>query len=405
MAAPRSEPDEVMAGRKGAAGEVSSQETAPDRGGSGEGALPEHEAARRYFAKFERITGYLHTLADVHLREDAKTAVAEQEVACIEDYLQALSHTFAALSTKYLMTGLVTKRAQPRLEIDRTDSGFPVFGEIMRMANDLGQADRHLRDLPDRQRIKGEIVDHILSKHTIPRKLQFALSQRIYYETLVERPVFLAQNDPSLAWLGNVRPDRRQFLIHWAVYDSQRNLPNIYVMIVEDTGRKPLHRDDERWPLVQSHLMAQSLSTLKLLTIARGFDKDFQDIHPKYLKRIYVGPMYSNTFTSQRSEVRDILAEAGGQPGQDWLLAWTSETLVSQETRAVRSGLFGSVPQEVFALDHADASAFDSGASETERSIILPYRPYQALLAGRAPTLERYKRYVVGPDEKILAGA
>ncbi len=374
-------------------------------GASGDVDLPAHAAARRYFDKFDAITGYLHVLAETHFRDGAETAFAGREVDCIESYLRALSRTFTALSTKYLMTGLVTSRAPAAVEIDRSDSGFPVFREIMQMANDLTQADRHLGTLPDQQRIKAQMIDHILSEHTIPRQLQFALSQRIYYESLKQDTLFLAQNDPVLSWLGNKGPSRREFLIHWAVYDSQNNVPNIYVMMVEDSGLRALHRDDERWPLVQSHLMAQSLSSLKLLTIARGFDKDFPDLHPKYLKRIHVGPMYSNTFTSQRNDVHNILAEAGGEPGQDWLLVWTSETLISRKTKNVRAGLFGSVPQEVFVLDHADAAALDTGASDLERSIILPYRPYQALLAGRAPALKHYKRYVVGPDGSVLAGA
>lgn len=362
-----------------------------------------HAAARRYFAKFDRITGYLHQLADTHFRNSADDAAARGEIDCIVGYLDALSNSFAALSTKYLMTGLVTKRFQAALEIDRTESGFPIYREVLQMASDLTQAGRHLSNLPEQEQIKAEIVDHILRHHTIPRPLQYALSQRIYYEALQQKQLFLAQNDPVITRLGNSGPSRRIFLVHWAVYDSQRNLPNIYVMVLEDSGLRALHRDDERWPLVQQHLMAQSLSSLKLLTIATGFDKDFRDLHPKALKRIHIGPMYSNTFTSQRNDIHALLAESGGEEGKDWLLVWTSESLVSKETRNVRSGLFGTVPQEIYALDHTDAAAFDAGASDIERSIILPYRPFQALLAGQAPALNHYKRYVVGPDDKVLA--
>lgn len=362
-------------------------------------------AARRYFDKFENIVGYLQSLAQTHFQGGANSAAAKGEVECISGYLGALSNTFAALSTKYLMGGQVTKDAHAALEIDRTDSGFPVHREVLQMASDLSQAERHLVNLPERQQIKTEIVAHILREHTIPRRLQYALSQRIYYENLKQQQLFLTQNDPVLSWLGNTGPSRRKFLIHWAVYDSQRNLPNIYVMVAEDSGGRPLHRDDERWPLVQRHLMAQSLSSLKLLTIARGFDKDFPDIHPKSLKRIHVGPMYSNSFTTQRDEIQKLLEEAGDEPGQDWLLVWTTESLHSKESKTIRSGMFGSVSQEVFALDHTDAAAFDAGASKIEPSIILPYRPFQALLADRAPSLKRYKRYVVSPDGTVLAGA
>ena len=63
------------------------------------------------------------------------------------------------------------------------------------------------------------------------------------------------------------------------------------------------------------------------------------------------------------------------------------------------------IAKERAALDHTDAAAFEAGASRIEPSIILPYRPFQALLAGRAPSLKRYKRYVVSPDGTVLAGA
>ena len=86
-------------------------------------------------------------------------------------------------------------------------------------------------------------------------------------------------------------------MLHWAVYDSQINLPTIYLMEVEDTGRTALPKDQYRWPEVQAHLMAQSMGGLKLLTIAQGFDEDFDDLHPKRLRRFHIGPMYSHAFT------------------------------------------------------------------------------------------------------------
>ena len=52
--------------------------------------------------------------------------------------------------------------------------------------------------------------------------------------------------------------DRRRFLLHWAVYDSQVNLPVIYLMELEDSGQPALPKDQRRWPEVQAHLMAQS---------------------------------------------------------------------------------------------------------------------------------------------------
>jgi hypothetical protein len=45
--------------------------------------------------------------------------------------------------------------------------------------------------------------------------------------------------------------------------------------------------------------MAQALGGLKLVTIAKGFAEDFDDLHPKRLRRFHVGPMYSDAFTKQ----------------------------------------------------------------------------------------------------------
>ena len=372
------------------------------------GEVSDHEDCRRYFGKFERIIGHLHRIAvdEVGPASDGSSEkLVQLEVEVVEGYLACLANSLTALSTKYLLTGIVSNKLPAKLEIDRAESGFPVFRELLQMANDLVQADRHLESLPSQERLKSEIVDQILQSRTIPRDLQFALSQRIYYEILRDKPLFLAQSDPQLVWLGKVAGQPRRYLIHWAVYDSQTNLPIIYIMGIEESGEGALNLDERRWSRAQEHLLAQSLSSLKLLTIATGFDKDFEDIHPKYLKRILLGPMYSNTFTRQHDSLRAILADAEGTPGQDWLFVWTTETLLSKSTKRTRSGLFGEVMQEIYELDHIDADLFDSGATRIERSIILPDRPYQTLVDREPAALKGVKRYVVGQDGTVLSGA
>ena len=111
--------------------------------------------------------------------------------------------------------------------------------ELMVMANDAHQAGRHLQNMPDADTLKRQMVEQIIGERTIPTKLQFALSQRLYYEELMRGHLFWAQNDPSLVWLSGMG-DRRRYMLHWAVYDSQVNLPTIYLMELEDSGRTPL---------------------------------------------------------------------------------------------------------------------------------------------------------------------
>lgn len=361
--------------------------------------LTDRFASRRYFRKFEVIT---QNLLRVAASMEAEGQVASHEVKAITGYLMALTYTFRALSMKYLLVGRDTGRFFGSLSIDRCDSGFPVAAELLTMANDAHQARTHLANMPSEDELKAQMVHRIVGDREVPTKLQFALSQRLYYEELMRGGVFWPQNDPVCTWLGNVGDQRRRFQLHWAVFDSQINLPVIYLMEVEDTGRTALPKDQNRWPEVQAHLAAQSLGALKLLTIAKGFDEDFDDLHPKHLRRIHVGPMYSNAFTEQTGPLRDVLAEARAPEGQDWALAWTTEELESERVTEERAGWFSTVEREVFRLDPFSGRGAETGATRTERSIILPQRPFQVLAERNPPGFADVRKFVVSGDGPVL---
>jgi len=355
--------------------------------------------SRRYFRKFEDITSHLGRVAAVM---EADCTLSKTDVKVLTRYVSALTFTFRALSMKYLMVGRDTGRFFGSLMIDTRDSGFPVATELMTMANDAQQAASHLANMPSAEALKTEMVRTIIGERTIPTKLQFALSQRLYYEELARGQLFWVQNDPEFQWLGDLGPDRRRFLLHWAAYDSQTNLPVIYLLEVEDSGKTSLPKDQKRWPEVQAHLMAQALGGLKLLTIARGFDEDFDDLHPKRLRRLHIGPMYSHAFTRQHGPLREVLEDARAAEGEDWALVWTLEELQSERVISERSGWFGTVEREVFALDPFAGRGADTGATLTERSIILPQRPFQVLAERNPPGFAGVRKFVVGEGGRVL---
>ena len=357
-------------------------------------------AARRYFQKFEAITGHLARVAAVMEQERGLTKL---DVKVLGGYVQALAATFEALSLKYLMTGRDTGTFFGSIAIDRTESGFPVFRELLTMANDAQQAARHLAGTMGTAQLKDEMIRQIVGDLTIPTKLQFAMSQRLYYEALERDGLFWAQNHPQAQWLGDIGPQRRSYLLHWAVYDSQVNLPAVYLLEVEDSGARGLPVDDRRWPEAQAHLMAQSLNGLKLLTIAQGFDRDFDDLHPKRLRRFHIGPMYSAAYTLQTGPIHDVLEEARAPEGQDWALAWTEERLESERVERERSGWFGTVEREIFALDPFAGRGVDTGATATERSIIMPARPFQVLAEKNPPGFRDVRKFVVSRSGQVVS--
>ncbi len=354
------------------------------------------------FAKFQAITGHM---ARVAAQFEAEGTLNRQEVDLLARYVIALGYTFRALANKYHMVGRTEGTGPGKLTFDRLELGFPVHAELMQMASDAAQAGRHLKSLPSEAALKREMVEEIVGKLQVPTKLQYAMSQRLYYEELARGELFWPQMDPDVVWLGNDgtgREVRRRYLVHWAVYDSTVNIPTVYLMDVEDTGRIALPKDEWRWPQAQAHLMAQAMAGLKLVTIAGGFDKDFDDLHPKRLRRFHLGPMYSSAFTRQTGPLKAVLEEAKAPAGEDWALAWTMEDLVSERVELEKSGWFGSVEREIFALDPFEGAA-DSGRTRMDRAIILPQRPFQVLAEKNPPGFRDVRKFVVSPGGRVLS--
>lgn len=361
--------------------------------------LEDDIAARRYFAKFGRIVPLLGSVAGEMVR-DRRLSQIDSDI--VGTYATAIAATFRALSLKYLMAGRVEGLSSQHLTIDFHESGFPVFQELLTMASDAQYAEAALRDMPPAAQMRDEMIRQIVGDLTIPTRLQYAMSQRLYNEALVAGGLFWAKSPPQVLTLGDLSNGRRAHLIHWAIYDSVANLPVIYLLEVEDSARRPLPKDENRWPAVQAHLLAQSVGGLKLVTIATGFDKDFDDLHPKRLRRITLGPMYSSAFTLQTGPIREVLEEAKSPPGDDWALVWTVELLESEKTVREKSGWFGEVDREVYRLDPYSGRGVDTGATSLERSIILPAQPYQVLAEKNPEGFRQVRRYVVGKDGRVM---
>lgn len=365
--------------------------------------LEDTSVTRRYFSKWQSITTHLGRVA---AQMEAEGSLSRDEVSVIARYIVNLSFTFRALANKYHMSGRVQGMAPGKLTFDREESGFPIHAELLQMSADAAQAMKHLKNMPSTAKLKDEMIEEIVGRQTIPTKLQFAMSQRLYYEELAKGDLFWPQMDPDSLWMGNLsdgREPRRRYLLHWAVYDSGLNLPTIYLMECEDTGRTALPKDETRWPQAQQHLMAQSVGGLKLVTVASGFDRDFDDLHPKRLRRIHIGPMYSHAYTRQTGPLRQVLEEARAPEGEDWALAWTVEELESERVEREKSGWFGSVERQIFALDPYSGRGADTGATRMTRAVILPQRPFQVLAEKNPPGFRDVRKFVVSPGGQVLS--
>lgn len=367
--------------------------------------LTDNIETKRYFAKFSRIISLLSAISESE--RDARKEDYEADI--IIDELRKISNTLEALSMKYLFTGIVHNKLPKNLEIDVVDSGFPVFHEILQLENDMKRAQSEYDALPKFDVFKEDMIDHMLKYRTAPRELQFSMSQKSYYDLLTQRRMFVTRNTPTIIPMSTNKYDNqdkknKRYLVHWSVYDSNKNYPNIYIMVLEDSakrfGKNVLLDDPEMLRNLKTSILNQSLSTLKLVTIAMNIDKDFDHLHPLSLKRIYVGPMYSNRYTHHNDNIQRVLKNA--KQGKDWIFAWTVETLLSQGTKTIKRGLFGEQLLQVYYVDQHDHESFKSGSSETEYHMVLPYDSYQSLHEDPTNPLHGVFIKVVGDNGQIL---
>jgi hypothetical protein len=269
----------------------------------------------------------------------------------------------------------------------------------MTMAVDAQQAEKHLAGMPSETELKDRMVRQIVGDQTIPTALQFALSQRYYYEALAAGGIFWARNDPDAQWIECLG-ERRHFLVHWAVWDTQVNLPVVYLMDLEDSAKKPLPNDAYRWPEVQHALMAQSVGGLKLLTIATGFDKDFADLHPKRLRRIILGPMYSASFTLQSGPISKVLEGREGARRRG-LGAGLDGGGSGQRPRGRGEGRL-VLDRRAAGLQAGPGGGGRAGGTRQERMIILPEKPYQVLVEQNPKGLQGLRKFVVGAGGRLI---
>jgi hypothetical protein len=294
----------------------------------------------------------------------------------------SLTLTFRALALKYRFAGVA--REAGTLTFDRVESGFPVAAELMEMAADATQAAAHLQGLPSAEALKDAMVRHILSERTAPTKLHYAMSQRLYFEELAKGGLFFARNDAEAVWLGTTgegRGERRKYLLRWSVYEASENIPVLYLMTVEDSGRGGGAAQGPE-PLAAGAAAPRG-------AVGGGADASdhragvrcgFRRPAPQAAAAL---PHRAHAFAGvHRPAGADPRGADGGQgAGGRGLGAGVGRGGPSQRAGGGGAGTAGSrAPRrEVFAL----AEPKERGWSEMTRSLVLPGRVYQAMAEPR----------------------
>jgi len=364
---------------------------------------PADTAAGRYF---DAIAAALAGL-DVFLRDERSKLQAHGLVAqIVSEYIVRLENSFACWRNRLGFTD--------SFRISRAESGFPVFQNVLELENDRRTAAKRLAAIPQPAELRAEMVDFILRHKEFPTTLQRMMAERLYLEEASTGLVFAPNVLPRTVRVSvNPKTGRPFYLVHWGAFDGSANLPLVYMAMVEDSSPELVEmlvtrdgrlNDQVQIPVPVEGLLNPALArrfddfaeknsaySLSPATIAGNLDKDFENLHPKQLRRVVLGPFYSAGITEHNSTVAAVLDKVR-RPQSAWLLTWTIQEVFSKAEKPARRGLWASEPaREEFHLETDDLEAARQGVSAYEKHALIPHEAYQAL-------------YAAGEAQKIFSG-
>jgi hypothetical protein len=359
--------------------------------------------AERYFGA---ISAALDGL-DIFLRDERSPLYRHDLIARVmAEYIARLENSFACWKNRL---GFME-----RFQISRAESGFPVFQNVLELENDRRQARERIAAIPEPEVLRAEMADFILRHRAMPTALRQSMAERLYLEQIMAGVNFQPLVLPKTVKVSvNPKTGRPFYVVHWASFDGTANLPLVYMATIEDSsdnivrtlvGRDGGLNSDVEIPLPVDGLLNPDLAhrfddfaeknssySLSPVTIATNLDKDFDELHPKQLRRIVLGPFYSAGITEHNSTVADILSRVR-RDENGWLLTWTIQEVFSKSETPARKGLFSSQPaREEFHIETDNLEAARQGVSSYEKHALIPHEAYQLL-------------YAAGEADKIFGG-
>ncbi len=350
-------------------------------------------AAVRYF---DAIAAALEGL-DIFLRDDRSPLYRHGIVAeVVAEYIARLEGSFTCWKNRL---GFIES-----FRISRAESGYPVFQNVLELENDHRTAEPRLAAIPDAETLRAEMADFILRHKDFPGALQRSMAERLYLEKVKGGRIFSPFVLPQTIRVSvNPKTGRPLYLVHWGTFDGAANLPLVYMAAIEDSSASMVRalvtsdgklNDKVDIPLPVGGLLNPDLAhrfddfceknsaySLSPVTIATNMDRDFDDLHPKQLRRVVLGPFYSAGITEHNSTVAEVLGKVRKQENA-WLLTWTIQEVFSTAEKPGRKGLWSSEPaRDEFHIETADLEATRQGVSAYEKHALIPHEAYQALYA------------------------
>jgi len=367
---------------------------------------------------FTTMTAALDGLDAFLQEEDSPLYQHDLVGAVVASYLKRLRGSFDSWSHRLAFAD--------KFRISQSESGFPVFQNVLDLENDRKNAKKRLSELQDEDTIRKEMVEYILTKKAMPDALQKTMAERRYFQAVQDAGHFSPLVLPRTIRLSvNPKTKRPYYIVHWGYFDGASNLPLVYMAAIEDSSEDMLRtlvgKDGKLntsvdVPLPVDGLLNPNMAnkfdefcdknssySLTLSTIATSLDHDFDHLHPKQLRRFVLGPFYHAGITEHGHLVSEILKKVKRTENQ-WLMSWTLQEIYSVNEKPAKWGLWGGDPaREEFYINTDDLDCARMGVSAYERSVLVPHEAYQALFAsGKAGKIfDGYKTHVISGNQVL----
>ncbi|MCI5145365.1 MAG: hypothetical protein D3923_07485, partial [Candidatus Electrothrix sp. AR3] len=230
-------------------------------------------------------------------------------------------YTFDLLRIKYLFS------QSDSLKIDKSDSGFVNFYEISQLETDLDRAVQTGLEQKG-QTLKDQIVVHLLEKKNDPESLLGQMAEAVYLQRLKRKKLFLFFNQGQLIPL-KTGDQKRKYLYSWACYDKTSNRPYIYLLEFEqDNEAEALEENQDALKEFIKIIRSEGSRAPAVGIVAMAIDQRLEQIHPKMLKRICIGPIYSRSFSIDLPENTEKLLQQGDE-GRKFVFHLTEQFVFS----------------------------------------------------------------------------
>ncbi len=297
------------------------------------------------------------------------------EVLILKRFGQQFLNSIEALSLKY------TLNKNDAMLVDLSDSGFPNFIEFKKLADDIDRRSKELEKLDSKASLKQSVLDHLLKKKTDPKRLLHQLGKVSYFSALQNKALFLEHVPGDLVELKQSKAGAKipsaTFLYSWASFDAVLNRPFIYLLIFENLLTVNGKDTDIRnaWESFKQSIRKSTNNTSPLKVVALDIDALSESILPKILKRMDIGPVYSQ-YAKDEHHFNQMLHQ---HYPEDFIFTYHTEIVFSVGEKKERLLLKKDKLRQIFFVDESNKECMEKMISDINKYMITSHQVLQHL--------------------------